>query len=380
MSKPIKPTLAETHPELAAQADGWDPTEVTEFSHRYLKWKCELAHTWESLVLNRTRGNGCPYCSGRKAISGFNDLATTHPELAAQADGWDPTTIKAYSTTKKQWKCELAHTWSATVGSRVRGDGCPYCSGRRVLWSFNDLATTHPELAAQADGWDPTTITAGSHRRVRWKCSLRHKWETPVYNRTGGKNEGTNCPYCSNRKVLAGFNDLATTHPELAAQADGWDPTTITAGSNLKFKWKCDLAHKWRSTAYHRSLEGTGCPSCAIWGFNPGLQGYLYLIEHFDWGMQQIGITNNPDQRLAKHMRSGWNIIELRGPSDGHLTRSLESSSLQALEKRGAIRIHKTNFEQFDGYTEAWTKASLNVTSIKQILDWVYKDESTNHD
>jgi hypothetical protein len=96
--------------------------------------------------------------------------------------------------------------------------------------------------------------------------------------------------------------------------------------------------------------------------------------------MQQIGITNNPDQRLAKHMRSGWNIIELRGPSDGHLTRSLESSSLQALEKRGAIRIHKTNFEQFDGYTEAWTKASLNVTSIKQILDWVYKDESTNHD
>ena len=31
-----------------------------------------------------------------------------------------------------------------------------------------------------------------------------------------------------------GFNDLATTHPELAAQAVGWDPATITKGSSLK--------------------------------------------------------------------------------------------------------------------------------------------------
>ena len=37
---------------------------------------------------------------------------------------------------------------------------------------------------------------------------------------------------------------------------------------------------------------------------------------------------------------------------------------------------HKAGIEKFDGYTEAWTKKSLNVTSIKQILDWVYEDEA----
>jgi hypothetical protein len=46
------------------------------------------------------------------------------------------------------------------------------------------------------------------------------------------------------------------------------------------------------------------------------------------------------------------------------------------LEKRGAILGHKAGIDKFDGYTEAWTKASLKVTSIKQILDWVYEDES----
>ena len=60
---------------------------------------------------------------------------------------------------------------------------------------------------------------------------------------------------------------------------------------------------------------------------------------------------------------------------DGHLTQKLETDCLHALEKRGAILGHKAGIEKFDGYSEAWTKQSLNVTSIKQILDWVYEDE-----
>ena len=31
-----------------------------------------------------------------------------------------------------------------------------------------------------------------------------------------------------------GVNDLATLHPEVAAEADGWDPSTVTSGSNKK--------------------------------------------------------------------------------------------------------------------------------------------------
>ena len=92
--------------------------------------------------------------------------------------------------------------------------------------------------------------------------------------------------------------------------------------------------------------------------------------------MFQIGITNNPDDRLGRHSRSGWEVIELRGPMDGHLTQNLETDCLHALERRGAILGHNAGIDKFDGYTEAWTKKSLNVTSIKQILDWVYEDEA----
>ena len=91
--------------------------------------------------------------------------------------------------------------------------------------------------------------------------------------------------------------------------------------------------------------------------------------------MFQIGITNDPKRRLSEHGKGGWEVVELRGPMDGHLTNQLESSCIQSLVKRGAILGHKSGVLKFDGYTEAWTKSSLNVISIKQLLDWVYEDE-----
>jgi hypothetical protein len=241
------------------------------------------------------------------------------------------------------------------------------------LAGFNDLATTHPELALQADGWDPRTVVAGSNKSFDWKCELGHVWKSNIGNRKQGKN----CPYCMGRRVLVGFNDLATTHPELAAQADGWDPTTFSAGSSRRLRWRCAIGHLWGAQIANRtSSDQTGCPSCAKYGFDPNKESWMYFLKNYDLAMYQIGITNTPNRRLAEHGKGGWEVIELRGPMDGHLTQNLETDCLHALEKRGAILGHKAGIDKFDGYTEAWTKASLNVTSIKQILDWVYEDET----
>jgi hypothetical protein len=241
-----------------------------------------------------------------------------------------------------------------------------------VLAGFNDLATTNPELAAQADGWDPTTLTAGSSRRkVQWLCEQGHTWMTSVAHRSADQG----CPICSGQKVLAGYNDLATTNPELAAQADGWDPTTLTAGSSSrKVQWLCEQGHTWKSLIRDRS-RGAGCPSCASTGFDPNSNGWLYLIENDELDMFQVGISNVPNQRLGDHSRRGWEVIEVRGPMEGHLAQQLETAILHAVERRGAVLGHKADIEKFDGYSEAWTKDSLSVTSFKQLLDWVYQDD-----
>ena len=366
--------LATTHPEISAQMVKGDPTTVSKGSDKKFLWRCESGHNWTTTVGSRTQGAGCPYCQGLLTIVGVNDLVTTHPELAAQADGWNPQNFKRGSTSvKKTWQCHLGHKWKANISDRaIQGQGCPYCGGKRALKGFNDLATTHPKIAIQADGWDPSTVTRGSEYKRRWKCELGHIWDAIVVNRT---NLGHGCAVCAGKQINVGVNDIATTNPELAAEAYGWDPTKVTSHSSKKVKWKCSEGHIWTAQIANRS-NGRGCPSCSRTGFKPDLLGFIYFIDHFDLNMFQIGISNSPEDRLGDHKSRGWEVIELRGPMDGHLTQKLETDCLHALEKRGAILGHKAGMDKFDGYSEAWTKKSLNVTSIKQILDWVYEDES----
>ena len=101
----------------------------------------------------------------------------------------------------------------------------------KLVIGINDLATLHPEVAAEADSWDPCDYMPNSNKRMSWICSEGHRWETQIYNRTANKSL---CPYCSGKKAIKGVNGLQTLFPELAKEADGWDPSTVTFGSKVK--------------------------------------------------------------------------------------------------------------------------------------------------
>ena len=316
---------------------------------------------------NRTKGNGCGVCANQKVLKGFNDLATTNPELAKQAFGWDPSSVTSGSTKTRtnQWKCGLGHIWKATVALRSSGSGCPVCAGQRVWAGFNDLATTNPDLAKQAYEWDPTTLMAGSDKVRAWKCELGHIWNVRVADRKAGNN----CPIFSGQRVLSGFNDLATTHPFIAQEAHNWNPKTITAGSGLKRKFKCPEGHVYESVVGHRtSNKATGCPSCSQTGFSPNLDGFLYFLKQESWEMYQIGITNVPDDRLNRHKKLGWELLELRGPMDGYLTQQWETAILRMLKTKGADLSNSKIAGKFDGYSEAWSKSTFEVNSIKELM------------
>ena len=51
-------------------------------------------------------------------------------------------------------------------------------------------------------GFDPHKLTCGSGRKVWWECSKGHVWLATIRH----KSNGTKCPYCSNKKVLCGYN------------------------------------------------------------------------------------------------------------------------------------------------------------------------------
>ncbi len=295
--------VATTHPELVAE---WHPTKnvdlapwnVVAGSSKRIWWSCPKGHDWETRILNRKRGSGCPVCAGQVVVAGDNDLGTTHPDVATE---WHPT-------------------------------------------KNGDLT--------------PRSVVAGTTRRVWWRCSVGHQWEATVSNRS---RNGSGCPVCTGQKVLEGYNDLRTTRPGLAAEwhptKNGARRTTeVTAGSGTKAWWLCDVGHSWVSTCANRAI-GQGCPTCATTGFDPSKPALLYFITHRGFGARKVGITNTGTGRLRSFAKAGWVENFTKEHSDGAVTREVEVAVFDWLRRdlQLAAYLGKEEMRQTGGWTETFS-------------------------
>ena len=273
-------------PELAKQ---WHPTLNGDLTpdcisaHRNGKvfWMCEKGHAYDVSPDKRTHGEGCPYCNNRRLLIGYNDLVTNYPNLAAE---WDyeknpdrPEDYTYRSMHVAHWKCKTCGCeWTARI--RDRADSkyqlCPKCTLKKrgeakhqqVLASKGGI--TNPHFIAE---WDyeknikgPEEYTPSSNDSVYWICSIcGYHYKAKISNRAHGRN----CPCCSNKVVVKGVNDLATTHPEIAKEwyqpeNGSLTPSDVTYGSGKKVKWLCPKGHVYPATILHRTNGGTNCPIC----------------------------------------------------------------------------------------------------------------------
>lgn len=248
------------------------PSDVMSNSGKKVWWRCADDHEWQATIASRNEGKGCPYCSNRKIIEGYNDLESLDPTLASE---WcyekngakKPKDFTKGSKQKVWWKCVNGHEWQATIYNRTYGYGCPYCSGKTVVKGTNDLQSVNPIIA---DEWNymrndksPTDFKSGSHKRVWWQCKKGHEWEATIDSRS----RGNGCPYCSGRYVVKGENDLKTVNPILAGEWNykknlGLTPEDVKPNSNKKVWWICVKGHEWEATISNRN-QGKGCPYCS---------------------------------------------------------------------------------------------------------------------
>lgn len=69
------------------------------------------------------------------------------------------------------------------------------------------------------------------------------------------------------KRLLVGFNDLATLHPEIAKEWDydkngDFKPTDCIGGLR-KVWWLCPAGHSYEMDINSRTSAGHGCPICA---------------------------------------------------------------------------------------------------------------------
>ena len=99
-------------------------------------WTCENHHPsfFQSVGHRVNRKTKCPYCSGRKIISGESDLSSLFPEIAKE---WDaeknhisPAEVSPYSYNSYWWICPKGHSYKKKVIQRTKCHkpiDCPLC-------------------------------------------------------------------------------------------------------------------------------------------------------------------------------------------------------------------------------------------------------------
>jgi DNA-directed RNA polymerase subunit RPC12/RpoP len=388
-------SLPVSHPELAAE---WHPTkngaqrpeDFTFGSGRKFWWLASCGHEWESAPNQRTSGYSCPYCSSRLVLSGTNDLATRYPEIALE---WHPSrngdlraeSVPPFSNKSVWWLGACGHEWTSTVAARIKAIGCPYCSNKRVLEGFNDLATVRPDLAAE---WHPTkngtllpsAVALGSSKRIHWLGPCGHQWAQTVNDR---KN-GAGCPFCKGKAVLKGFNDLATVRPDLAAE---WHPTkngeripeSQSAGQKVLVWWLGSCGHEWKASINNRS-DGSGCPSCSPGGFKTSNSGILYFIHSPALGSFKIGITSGKSKnlRLKKFSSRGWKICQTWEHSSGRVILNVETKFLKWLRHDLKIPHYLDQLAIGDlrGETETFSDSIISSHEVIAELQKIFDSES----
>ena len=181
---------------------------LTLGSDKKIWWICKNKHEWEASIGSRYRtGCGCPYCSNKKVLEGYNDLTTTNPSIAKE---WNfkrnsllPTEIQSGSNKKVWWVCPKGHEYEASILNRTKNNGtkCPVCCNQKVLKGYNDLETLNPNLAVEFDvsknnGKTASDFALNSGKKVWWKCkNCNFEWEATIVSRNHGYHK---CPKCKN--------------------------------------------------------------------------------------------------------------------------------------------------------------------------------------
>lgn len=134
------------------------PKTVTPYSHKRVYWICSKCgygknKEWLVSISDKTKGNGCPSCSGR-IVSDKNRLSLINPILSSE---WHPTKNGnltpdnvSYGAPKKVWWiCPKDHAYESRIHDRHTGSGCPKCfqsGGEQKIHNFLDSHKINNEV------------------------------------------------------------------------------------------------------------------------------------------------------------------------------------------------------------------------------------------
>lgn len=211
--------------------------------------------------------------------------------------------------------------------------------------------------------------------------------------------DGFYCPVCSNKKVVKGINDLATTNPEfLKYVVNIEDAERLSIGSKKKVQCRCPLCGYEKMISFdilHR--QGFGCNRCS--------DGLSYPSKFITALLSQLNVTFKTEyedewtnsRRYDYYIEDYKCIIEAHGLQ--HYEGGFERAGGKNLSQEQINDKYKQELAFSNGYSDSnyvvldcrksnidWIRNSVMNSKLPQILnfsdsdiDWLYCDKCANN-
>lgn len=199
---------------------------------------------WNAWADNLYIGCGCPLCRTNRTYDEqkipydeFMRRVTENNKLVV--DGRIEILGEYQSMNRRiECKCNIHNViWYPKALNLANGCGCQECAMYRIKHA---KLSTHEEFVQKVNKLNNGFKVIGKYINstvpIEFQCIEGHIW----FAEPNSILNGSGCPYCSNKKVLIGYNDLWTTHSHIARLLKNSDDGyKHTYGSNKQLEFVC---------------------------------------------------------------------------------------------------------------------------------------------
>ena len=290
-------------------------------------WNCSICQGEYlcSIPIRREVIDSCPYCNDEQPLKGYNTLSDIHPELSSywsnkNIQQLDEITLSEAKNKKCIWLCDCCNLEFneklsivldkfSNISNKELKKICPYCN-KKIPKPEESLGYKKPFLKSE---WleningDIYNVFSNSNDIIEWICRKCHRnYKAKISNRA---EDDKCCPYCSNRKLIKGINDLATTHPHLIKEWSSLNDrqlSCLTNKSSYKAWWKCSVcSNTYQQVVSHKFTTKISCPYCRKVKI---LKGFNDLATTHPWLIKEWSTLNDMDSSsiMSNSNYSAW--------------------------------------------------------------------------
>lgn len=295
-------------------------------------WNCSICQGEYlcSIPIRREVIDSCPYCNDEQPLKGYNTISDIHPELTSywsskNTQKIDEITLSEAKNKKYIWLCDCCNLEFneklstvldkfSNINNRELKKICPYCN-KKIPKPEESLGYKKPFLKSE---WleningDIYNVFSNSNDIIEWICRKCHRnYKAKISNRA---EDDKCCPYCSNRKLIKGINDLATTHPHLIKEWSSLNDrqlSYLTNKSSYKAWWNCSVcSNTYQQVVSQKFTSKISCPYCRKAKI---LKGFNDLPTTHPWLLKEWSTSNDRDfssLMCNSNYRAWWKCSE----------------------------------------------------------------------